>query len=219
MSAYATLDVAVGASADQIKKQYRKLSLVWHPDRQGGNSEKFQEITRAYEMLQAQPSTSNIPKIVNVDPGEKKGVDITLDQAYTGCAVPIEIGDETCYLEIPAGVDTGEVFIIRDKKIRVRVVMPPHLQRRGLDVSYVHSVTLKEALCGTTFEFDYVNGQRLRIVNQNTVITPQYKKTIPHMGMKRGQNQGSLCIEFIILFPKSLSSTQISAISSALESA
>ncbi|MBR1376141.1 MAG: molecular chaperone DnaJ [Cardiobacteriaceae bacterium] len=55
---YAILGVARGASADEIKKAYRKLSMKWHPDRNPDNKEeaekKFKEINKAYEILSDQ---------------------------------------------------------------------------------------------------------------------------------------------------------------------
>jgi curved DNA-binding protein len=51
MSFYEVLGVPDTATTDQIKKQYRKLSLECHPDRPNGNAEKFKEINEAYENL------------------------------------------------------------------------------------------------------------------------------------------------------------------------
>ncbi|WP_019504915.1 DnaJ C-terminal domain-containing protein [Pleurocapsa sp. PCC 7319] len=51
---YAILGVSKTASADQIKKQFRKLALKYHPDRNQGNKAaeaKFKEISEAYEVL------------------------------------------------------------------------------------------------------------------------------------------------------------------------
>ncbi len=50
---YEILGVPRDASADQIKKAYRKLAREHHPDVAGaeGDADRFKEITRAYEVL------------------------------------------------------------------------------------------------------------------------------------------------------------------------
>ena len=50
-NAYETLGVPKGASDEEIKRAYRKLATQHHPDKQGGNTAKFQEIQSAYETL------------------------------------------------------------------------------------------------------------------------------------------------------------------------
>ncbi|CAN1153668.1 DnaJ protein ERDJ3B [Linum perenne] len=53
-SYYDILQVAKGASDDQIKRAYRKLALKYHPDKNPGNEEankRFAEISNAYEVL------------------------------------------------------------------------------------------------------------------------------------------------------------------------
>jgi molecular chaperone DnaJ len=47
---YQTLGVAPNATADEIKRAYRKLASQHHPDR-GGDTKTFQEIQVAYDML------------------------------------------------------------------------------------------------------------------------------------------------------------------------
>lgn len=52
MDYYKTLNVKKNATPDEIKKAYRKLSMIYHPDRQeSGNEDKFKEINKAYEIL------------------------------------------------------------------------------------------------------------------------------------------------------------------------
>jgi len=50
MSFYKVLDISESASQDEIKKQYRKLSLIHHPDKNNNSKEsqeKFQKISEA----------------------------------------------------------------------------------------------------------------------------------------------------------------------------
>lgn len=51
---YALLGVSKTASADEIKKKFRKLALKYHPDRNPGDKQaeaRFKEISEAYEVL------------------------------------------------------------------------------------------------------------------------------------------------------------------------
>src|SRR5476651_1135233 len=47
---YDVLGVSKGASADEIKKAFRRQAVEHHPDR-GGDEAKFKELNEAYEVL------------------------------------------------------------------------------------------------------------------------------------------------------------------------
>ena len=48
---YNTLGVSKSASADEIKRAYRKKAHEFHPDKGAGNEGKFKEINEAYQVL------------------------------------------------------------------------------------------------------------------------------------------------------------------------
>ncbi len=45
------LGVSKDASDDEIKRAYRKLAHKYHPDKSGGDEEKFKEVNEAYQVL------------------------------------------------------------------------------------------------------------------------------------------------------------------------
>jgi molecular chaperone DnaJ len=51
MNPYDVLGVDKNASESDIKKAYRNLCKIHHPDKEGGSDEKFKEIGSAYEIL------------------------------------------------------------------------------------------------------------------------------------------------------------------------
>ncbi|MCB0479134.1 MAG: DnaJ domain-containing protein, partial [Crocinitomicaceae bacterium] len=54
------LGLQPGASQDEIKKAYRQSAMKYHPDREGGDAEKFLLIFEAYEYLTSNPQEGSI---------------------------------------------------------------------------------------------------------------------------------------------------------------
>jgi hypothetical protein len=54
---YAILQLSEGSSEDSIKKAYRKLTLIYHPDKETGSEQKFMELTEAYRVRQLEKCT------------------------------------------------------------------------------------------------------------------------------------------------------------------
>jgi len=48
---YETLGVSKDSTQNEIKKAYRKLSIKYHPDKEGGDEEKFKTISEAYNTI------------------------------------------------------------------------------------------------------------------------------------------------------------------------
>jgi DnaJ-class molecular chaperone len=167
---------------------------------------------------------------------------ITLEQAYRGCTLPVEvnrwimIGDtkieeeETLYVNIHSGVDDNEMIVLPEKgnaasdqhkgdvKLTIQVDNNTPFRRNGLDLMYRKTITLKEALCGFSFEFIHLNGKTLSLNNKanSTIVRPNYRKVVNELGMNRDGRSGSLIIEFDIEFPETLSREQIDGLNGLL---
>jgi hypothetical protein len=104
-----------------------------------------------------------------------------------------------------------------DVKIQIKVKNDTQFKRDGLDLILERSISLKEALCGFSFEMKFIDGRVFKINNDNgNVICPGYKKLVNGLGIARDDKIGNLIIHFNIVFPEHLSSEAIAAISGAL---
>ena len=67
---YEVLGLSKGASADEIKKAYRKLSKQYHPDlnKEEGAEAKFKEIAEAYEVLSDDQKRARYDQFGHEDP-------------------------------------------------------------------------------------------------------------------------------------------------------
>jgi len=168
-------------------------------------------------------------------------LNITLEQAYSGITLPIEIERwvhengarrpeiETIQVELPPGIDNNETITLGGKgniletihgdvKLVVNVCSNELFRRIGLDLCYRKKVSLKDALCGFAFEFIHVSGKKLGMnnVNPSIIIKPGHKQIIEGLGMKRNNMIGKLIFEFEIEFPDELSRDQMDHIKNGL---
>lgn len=156
-------------------------------------------------------------------------ISVPIDKILTGTTVPIDIErwiiegnnkvfeHETIYVPVPKGIDEGELIILKDKgnivneqskgdvKINVKIENNTLFQRSGLDLILPKTITIKEALCGFSFELKYITGKTYTINNNSGNIIPNgYKKIIPNMGFSRDEHVGNLIIVFDVKFPEKL---------------
>src|ERR1700749_3981241 len=73
---YEILGVGKSASADEIKKAYRKVAMQFHPDRNPGDKaaeEKFKEAAEAYEVLSDADKKSQYDRFGHAGLGNRGG--------------------------------------------------------------------------------------------------------------------------------------------------
>jgi len=164
-------------------------------------------------------------------------VTINMSQVINGANIPLEIerwiieNDNkvfekvTLYVKIEKGIDNNEIIIIHnegniinpnckgDVKIFVKIENDTELKREGLNLIYNKTISLKDALCGFSFELKHVNDKIYTIHNQaGNIIYPEFKKVIQNMGLVRENSTGSLIIHFHIEFPKTLDIEKINVL-------
>jgi DnaJ-class molecular chaperone len=163
-----------------------------------------------------------------------KTLNITMEQVYNGSKIPIDIErwiienglkvfeKEIIYIDIPKGIDDGEMIVLREKgnildlnikgdiKIFIKVLNESSFKREGLDLVLEKNISLKDALCGFSFEIKHLNGKSYTLHNNSgNIITPEYRKVIQQLGLIRDGHSGNLIIHFHILFPQSFTKEQI----------
>jgi molecular chaperone DnaJ len=65
---YHILGIEKTASDEEVKKAYRKLAHQYHPDRPGGNEQKFKEINEAYQILSDKTKRTQYDRFGNAEP-------------------------------------------------------------------------------------------------------------------------------------------------------
>jgi len=170
-----------------------------------------------------------------------KSVSIDIEQVYNGATIPLDIErwihdngtkifeKETLYVTIPKGIDDNEIILLKDKgnminehckgdvKIFIKIVNNTEIKRHGLDLIYDKKISLKDALCGFTFEIKFINGKIYTLNNTSgNIICPEYKKIIPNMGLTREGHTGNLIVIFHVDFPEKLTIEQIKKINEIL---
>jgi molecular chaperone DnaJ len=127
---YEVLGVEQSASAEKIKRAFRKLAFQYHPDhnRDDGTAEKFKEINEAYEVLSDPERRENYDRFGHVDN--------RFGQGFEG-------------FDIFRGF--GDIF---DAFFGGATTTTRHGPQRGADLHHNLTITFKEAVFGCQREFE-----------------------------------------------------------------
>lgn len=164
---------------------------------------------------------------------------VPIDKILLGTTVPVDIErwilengnkvfeHEIVYVTIPKGIDEGEILLLQGKgnvasetnkgdiKIFVKIENNTAFKRSGLDLILEKTITVKDALCGFSFELKYLTGKIYTITNNSgNIISHGYKKVIPNMGFERDSHKGNLIILFDVKFPEKLTPEVIDSLKS-----
>lgn len=171
---YEVLGVSKSASDDEIKKAFRKSALKHHPDKEGGDEEKFKEASEAYEILK------DAQKRQRYDQFGHAGVGTSAASGGAG-AGPGFSGFEDMFRGAAGGqrvnVDFGGGFDIGD--IFEQFFGGNGFQRKGRDVQTHLTLSFEEAVFGkdeVEIKFDKVTR---RADTSTDRIPSTFKMKIP----------------------------------------
>jgi molecular chaperone DnaJ len=127
---YAVLGVDRRASAEEIKKAYRRLTLEYHPDRHPGDAEaerRYRQINAAYDVLGDAAARSRYDTTSRL----QQGLDLSR-------------GFDTTTARDLLGNVFGDVFRSRRRE-----------RRRGRDLRYTLTISLEEAALGSNHDIEF----------------------------------------------------------------
>ncbi|HEU4914333.1 MAG TPA: molecular chaperone DnaJ [Candidatus Saccharimonadales bacterium] len=133
---YEVLGVGKNASADEIKKAFRRLAVQHHPDKEGGDETKFKEVNEAYEVLKDPSKRQRYDQFGHAGVGGSAASGGNpFGGGFNGQNVNFDFGD------LGLG-DIFENFFGGGGRSR-------HQQRRGRDIETKVDISFEEAVFGT----------------------------------------------------------------------
>lgn len=220
MTPYQILGISPGASVDEVKKAYKKLAILHHPDK-GGCPEKFKQISQAYSTIMSvgnndQQLFDNFDDFLksifkNKKTKPIKSVSITLEEAFAG--KDIQIGSDLLTL-VPGIREIKYPF--KNYIINVNIVPHKIFKRSMNDLMTEVKLTWYEALFGKTCEILHLSGSNIKF----KILENSYKDQIIKLrglGMPDPRNKdlrGDLYIKVDVerLTKKNLTSSLLDAI-------
>jgi len=231
-SPYDVLGIAPGATAEAIKKAYRRQAQQHHPDKHGDDAAahaRFQEITAAYTAL-TQPPADPLVEVWDLfahmftpphRTARRVEIVLTLDEVQQAVHRTLSLPDgQVAEVRLPPGVDHGERYgLFRQGQLLpgweavIRMAPHPRLARQGADL--LTPITLSYA--------QLVLGGPVAIEGLNETITgelapglaPGHRLRLVGHGLPMPHGgRGDLYVDVVLELPTTLTAVQRKAIES-----
>jgi len=193
---YQELGIDRDASSKEIKKAYRSLSLIYHPDKETGDSQKFMRISKAYQALTDEEAMENWRTYGNPDgPGA----------THFGIALPKWIVEKQ-----------NSVWVLGVYIILFMVILPIAVgtwwyrsiqfssEQILMDTARLYNMFLQKTpnmilrrvimIVGASFEFDKRHNNEIVLRPSDNEDLPKLMKYLPHLGEKNKERP--LCFTY-----------------------
>lgn len=179
---YDILGVSKSATADEIKRAYRKLAQEHHPDK-GGDQEKFKEVSEAYQVLSDPQKRASYDQFGTADFGGGMGRGgVHYEDIFSGGAAGF------------GGGGVGDIF-------------ETFFGRAFSQVQVEVQVKLTQALLGDTLQLQTNQGEKIELkIPAGTQDGQAFRfvgKGMPYRG-----GQGDLIVVVRIAYPKHITKEQ-----------
>lgn len=192
------LDIDPQSSSADIKKAYRRLSLIYHPDKETGDEKKFMRITKAYAALTDEQARKNWEEYGNPDgPGamsfgialpswivEKENsvfvllVYVLMLMIVLPVCVRIWWSNSSKYGDFKVLIDTSQLFFYYLNK-------SPHMMLRRVVM----------IICAS-YEYEKSHNSEIQDRPEYNVDIPKLMKEIPYLATNNRERP--LCFEYSI---------------------
>lgn len=136
--ARAVLGIGPAATASDLRQAFREAAKLAHPDRDGGDAERFREVVEAYQLLSQAPPTGRIvqpPATVRNSAADSRILPITPMLALNGGVVLHQMADgRGLKITLPAGLRSGDGLRAGEDVFEIAVRGDGQIMVRGHDL-------------------------------------------------------------------------------------
>lgn len=172
---YEVLGVGKDASADEIKKAFRKAAVKYHPDKDGGDEEKFKEVNEAYEVLKDQQKRQRYDQFGHAGVGGASGSGAGGNpfEGFGG------FGGQNIHFDFGGDGGLGDIF---NQFFGGSSGGQQSGPRRGRDVEETITLNFEQAVFGVETKIDLDMDDECEHCHGSTVEPGHSMKTCPTCG-------------------------------------
>jgi curved DNA-binding protein len=227
---YEILGIQPNATPEEIKSAFRSKAKLYHPDLNSSPEakQKFQEVQNAYDAIKDGPPKQdmfNDSAYRNIweffqeanHMRQQRNHDLhvqcilSLEQAYNGTELTIEIDGKVVVVAVPPGIDNGNRLRVAgasknnpslppgDVYVITMIKEHPIYKRDGSSLYLTKEVDVMELLLRKPIKIQAIDGSSTEIKIPDNFKSSESIR-IPQKGMKMGTVIGDLLVQFVIKF-------------------